>query len=172
MKVIVALPSEKFHEVDGGAALHDGGLMARYCFRTLNKYPIIYGCNRYSFGTHHVRFQIEKRGDLRSFFGIISSSHRVSRVISVETDNQSLYGWWGVNILVQNGQVQRNKERNEVEKNDQLTLTLKCDQQQIQLEHHRTKRVFELSVDVFTCPFPWRIVVELPSYADCVRILQ
>ncbi len=162
---------EKFEEVDGGAALSDDGLVAKYCFRTLSKYPIIYGYKRYSYGTHRIHFQIEKRGDLRFFFGMTTSLERISRVISTNIDNKSLYGWWGLNSIVVNGLVHRNKEKNDIEKYDELTLVLKCDQQQIQLEHHRTKRLLQLSIDITICPFPWKIIVELPTYGDCVRII-
>ena len=109
---------------------------------------------------------------MRFFFGIVSSLDKVNRVISTEIDNKSLYGWWGLNSIVNNGKVQRTKEKNNIEKNDQLTLVLKCDDQQIQLQHHRTKRLLELPIDITICPFPWRIVVELPTYNDCVRIIQ
>ncbi|CAF1377490.1 unnamed protein product [Rotaria sordida] len=163
---------EKFHEIDGGAALSNDGLMAKYCFRTLSKYPIIYGYKRYSYGTHHIHFQIEKRGDLRFFFGIITSLEKVSRIMSTDIDNKSLYGWWDLNSIVVNGKVQRNKEKNHIEKNDELTLILKCDDQQIELEHCRTKRLLKLSIDIILCPFPWKIVVELPSYGDCIHIIQ
>ena len=162
---------EKFHEFDGGAALSDDALVAKYSFRTLSKYPIIYGYKRYSFGTHDIQFQIEKRGDLRFFFGIITALDRVSRVISTDIDNKSLYGWWGLNSIVMNGIVQRSKEKNDIEKYDKLTLTLKCDHQQIQLKHHRTNRSLLLSVDITMCPVPWKIVVELPTYGDCIRII-
>lgn len=163
--------SEKFHEVDGGAALSEDGLLAKYCFRALSKYPIIYGYKRYSYGTHSVHFRIDKRGDLRSFFGINASTDKVSRVISTDIDNKSLYGWWGLNTNVINGELRRNQERNEIIKHDELTLIIRCDHQQIQLHHHRTKRVLQLSIDITLCPFPWKIVVELPMYGECVRII-
>ncbi|UJR30841.1 hypothetical protein I4U23_018356 [Adineta vaga] len=163
---------ERFHEVDGGAALYNNGLIAKYCFRTLGKYPILYGYKRYSSGTHRIYFQIEKRGDLRCFFGIGTASEEVKRVISIETDNRSLYGWWGLNSCAINGKVQRNKEKNDIKNYDKLTLVIQCDEQKIQLEHHRTKRTLELPIDIILCPFPWKIVVELPTYGDCVHILQ
>ena len=147
--------------------------MVRYCFRSLSKYPIIYGFKRYSYGTHYIDFQIiEKRGDLRFFFGIVTSLDQVKRVISTEIDNKSLYGWWGLNSSVINGKVERNKEKNDIEKNDKLTLILKCDQQLIQLQHQRTKRLLQISIDITICPFPWKIVVELPTYGNCLRIIQ
>ncbi|CAF0850834.1 unnamed protein product [Adineta ricciae] len=163
---------EKFCEVDGGAALYENGLMAKYCYRALGKYPILYGYKRYSTGTHRIKFRIEKRGDLRCFFGIGTTCEEVKRMISVETDNRSLYGWWGLNSYVINGKVQRNKEKNNIKTYDELTLILKCDEEKIQLEHHRTKRVLDLVIDLALCPFPWKIVVELPTYGDCVHILQ
>ncbi|CAF0950542.1 unnamed protein product [Adineta steineri] len=168
----IILLKGKFHEVDGGAQLTDNNLVARYCFRTLLKYPIIYGYNRYSCGTHYIHFEIEKRGDLRCFFGIGTSLEMVNRVITVDTDNKSLYGWWGLNSFVINGKVQRSKEKNDIKNYDELTLILKCDHQQIELEHHRTKRLLKLSIDITLCPFPWKIVVELPTYGDCVRIIR
>ena len=164
------IDEETFEEVDGGAALSDDRRMARYCFRTLAKYPIIYGSKRYSDGIHSIRFLIDKRADLRSFIGIVSSMDRVSRVISTENDNRSLYGWWGLNILVQNGKISRNQEKNEVQRFDQLTLKINCDEQEIQLEHHRTNRSLKLSIDPSVCPLPWKIVVELPSYGDSIRL--
>lgn len=162
---------EIFHEVDGGAAISSAGLVAKYCFRALSKYPIIYCLKRYSYGTHHIRFQVEKREDLRCFFGIISSLDRVSRVITTEIDNRSLYGWWGLNTVVTNGKLRRTREKNDIEKHDELTLILKCDDQEIALEHHRTKRILKQSIDIFLCPFPWKIVVEIPTYGEYVRII-
>jgi hypothetical protein len=55
---------------------------------------------------------------------------------------------------------------------DEIILTLDCDNKQIQLQHHRTKRLAQLSVDLDKCPFPWKIVIRLQSAGDCVRILQ
>lgn len=74
--------------------------------------------------------------------------------------------------MVINGKVQRYKEKNDIEKNDELTLTLKCDNEQIELKHHRTERILKLSIDTVLCPFPWKVVVELPTYNDCVRIIH
>jgi len=127
---------------------------------------------RYSSGTHSIHFQLEKRGVLRCFFGISTFDERVNRVISTELDNRSLYGWWGLNSCVVNGRVQRNQEKNDILTSDYLTLIFKCDHQQIQLEHHRTKRSLQLTIDLALCPFPWKLIVELPSYGDCVRILS
>ena len=166
------IDEEKFDEVDGGAALSDDGRLARYCFRALAKYPIIYGSKRYSTGVHSIRFQIDKRGDLRSFVGIIASTDRVSRVMAAELDNRSLYGWWGWNILVQNGKTQRNQEKNELQRFDQVTLIVNCDEPEIQLEHQRTNRRLKLPIDPLSCPTPWKVVVELTSYGDSVRILS
>lgn len=144
----------------------------RYCFRTLNKYPIVYGTNRYTYGIHHIRFQIEKREDSRLFFGVINSEKRVSRVITINEDNQSLYGWWGLSIVVIDGKVQRSREKSDVYKFDQLTLIVNCDEYCIELKHHRTQRCLQLPIDPGRCPFPWKLVVELRSYGDSIRIIQ
>ncbi len=164
--------SEKFVEIDGKATLSDDNLMVTCCLASILTQPIIYGINRYSSGKHQIRFRIEKMGDLRLFFGIIRSLENISRSGQAQNNNNSLYGWWDLNEAIVNGKTQTSKYRNIVVAGDEVTLTLDCDNKQIQLQHHRTKRLAQLSIDLEKCPFPWKIVIRLQSVGDCVRIVQ
>ncbi|CAF0939176.1 unnamed protein product [Rotaria sp. Silwood1] len=164
--------NEKFGDIDGKATLSEDNLIVTCCLASILTQPIIYGVNRYSTGKHQIRFRIEKMGDLRLFFGIIRSLENISRSSQAQNNNNSLYGWWDLNEAIINGKVQTTKYRNIVSSGDELTLILDCDNKQIQLQHHRTKRLAQLLIDLNKCPFPWKIVIRLQSAGDCVRILQ
>jgi hypothetical protein len=164
--------SEKFIEIDGKATLSDDNLTVTCCLASILTQPIVYGVNRYSSGKHQIRFRIEKMGDLRLFFGIIRSLENISRSGQAQNNNNSLYGWWDLNEAIVNGKTQTSKCRNIVTAGDEITLTLDCDNKQIQLHHHRTKRLAQLLIDLEKCPFPWKIVIRLQSAGDCVRIVQ
>ena len=163
--------SEKFLEIDGKATLSDDKLMVTCCLASILTQPIIYGVNRYSNGKHQIRFRIEKMGDSRLFFGVIRSLENISRSGQAQNTNNSLYGWWDLNEAIVNGKTQTSKCRNIVAAGDEVTLTLDCDNKQIQLQHHLTKRLAQLLIDLEKCPFPWKIVLRLQSAGDCVRIL-
>ncbi|CAF3577961.1 unnamed protein product [Rotaria sordida] len=171
--------NEKFGDIDGKAILSEDNLVVTCCLASILTQPIIYGINRYSNGKHHIRFRIEKMGDLRLFFGIIRSLENIIRSGQTQNNNNynynynnSLYGWWDLNEAIINGKVQTTKYRNILSTGDELTLILDCDNKQIQLQHHRTKRLAQLLIDLNKCPFPWKIVIRLQSAGDCVRILQ
>jgi hypothetical protein len=172
IKDSVSIITEKFVEIDGKATLSDDNRTVTCCLASILTQPIIYGINRYSTGKHQVRFRIDKMGDLRLFFGIIRSLENISRSGQAQNNNNSLYGWWDLNEAIVNGKVQTSKYRNIVTTGDEVTLILDCDNKQVQLQHHRTKRLAQVSIDLDKCPFPWKIVIRLQSVGDCVRILQ
>jgi hypothetical protein len=172
IKESVSITNEKFGDIDGKATLSEDNLVVTCSLASILTQPIIYGINRYSTGKHQTRFRIEKMGDLRLFFGIIRSLENISRSGQSQNNNNSLYGWWDLNEAMVNGRVQTSKYRNITTTGDEIILTLDCDNKQIQLQHHRTKRLAQLSVDLDKCPFPWKIVIRLQSAGDCVRILQ
>jgi len=172
VKDSLSTTSEKFVEIDGKATLSDDNLLVTCCLASILTQPIIYGRNRYSIGKHQIRFRIEKMGDLRLFFGIIRSLENISRSGQAQNNNNSLYGWWDLNEAIVNGKVQTTKYRNIVVTGDEITLILDCDNKQVQLQHHRTKRLAQLLIDLDKCPFPWKIAIRLQSVGDCVRILQ
>ncbi|CAF1288872.1 unnamed protein product [Adineta ricciae] len=164
---------EKFEEIDGKAVLSEDNLVVTCCLASILTQPIVYGANRYSTGKHQIRFRIEKMGDQRLFFGIIRSLENISRSGQAQNNNNfSLYGWWDLNETIVNGKTQTSKYRSIVTTGDELTLILDCENKQIQLQHHRTKRLAQCSLDLDKCPFPWKIVIRLQSAGDCIRILR
>jgi hypothetical protein len=172
VKECIPTITEKFEDIDGKAILSENNLVVTCCLASILTQPIIYGVNRYSTGKHPIRFRIEKMGDLRLFFGIIRSLENISRSGQAQSNNNSLYGWWDLNETIINGKIQTSKYRNIVTTGDEITFLLDCDNKQIQLHHHRTKRLAQCLIDLDKCPFPWKLVIRLQSAGDCVRILQ
>jgi hypothetical protein len=162
---------ERFGNIDGKATLSDDARLVTSGLASILTQPIVYGVNRYTTGKHSIRFRIEKLGESRLFIGIIRSLENISRSGQGQTNNMSLYGWWDLNEPVINGKVQVTKYRNIILAGDEILLTLDCDKQHIQLQHQRTKRLAQLSIDLDKCPLSWKIVIRLQSAGDCIRIL-
>ncbi|CAF3749329.1 unnamed protein product, partial [Rotaria sordida] len=165
---IVGSSSEKFKDTFGSITLSTDGLTAWYLCTTEN-WPCISGIGRYSSKIHHIRFRIENKDSNYWFFGIITASQeltsRISRV-------KSAYGWWELCYTVVNG-VREGRDPTEImNSGDEVTLILNCDNQLIQLHHHRTNTLVGLIIDLEQCPFPWKFVIRLNSPQDCIKILH
>jgi len=52
--------------------------------------------------------------------------------------------------------------------NDEVTLIFNCNNRQLQFEHHRTKRLCQLSIDLQRCSLRWKILIELSNRNDSV----
>ncbi|CAF0916353.1 unnamed protein product [Rotaria sordida] len=129
----------------------------------------ISGFNNYSLGKHSIVFLIEKKGIKNIFFGIHSASIDIS---SSEFD-RSIYGWWNLDYVIVNGDnVDGNNKEEIIQTGDKITLILDCDNQQIQFEHHRIKKLVHLPILLSECPFPWKILIRLINSGDCIRILR
>ena len=128
----------------------------------------ISGVNEYTSGKHSIDFLIEKKGSKNIFLGIHSSSEQLSS----PTFDYSVHGWWNLDYIIINGESQVGDNNEIIQTGDQITLTLDCNQQQIQLEHHRTKRLVHIPIKLDICPYPWKILVRLLNGGDCVRILS
>jgi len=128
------------------------------------------GIGRYSSGVHYIRFRIEKIGEgFYSFFGIVNSSEKMTKNI---WDSKSRHGWWDFAQCVVGDEMREAEFTTTIQTGDEVTLMLDCDNQRIQLEHHRTQRIVDMSVDLRLCAFPWQIMVSLRNKDDCVRIVH
>jgi len=128
----------------------------------------ISGINHYSSGKHSFDFLIEKKGSKNIFIGIQSSSKQISS----PTFDYSVHGWWNLDYAIINGECAGGDNNEIIQTGDKITLNIDCDNQQIELEHHRTKRLVHLPIKLEVCPFPWKILVRLRTEGDCVRILN
>ncbi|UJR14459.1 hypothetical protein I4U23_001456 [Adineta vaga] len=90
----------------------------------------------YSWGNHRIRFILDQYDPTRSriFIGIIS-----------QTTADYAHPRW----------------QNDMETDDVIQLIIDCDQRMIRLINERTKRSYDIYVDVRYCPFPWQPYVRL-----------
>lgn len=162
------LVREHFDDVVGGATLHEEGLVATYSGPWMGSTSIC-GVNRYSSGTHHIRFRILEKFYDAPFIGIITSTQRNSPHI---LESISTNGWLNFDCVIANGTRDSRVSRDKLLRTmDELTLTIDCDRRQIFLKHHRTKRLLHLPIELRACPFPWKMLVVLHRRRDSIRIV-
>jgi hypothetical protein len=128
----------------------------------------ISGSNLYSSEKHSIDFLIEKKGTKNIFIGIHSSSKQISS----QAFDYSVHGWWNLDYAIINGESEGGNNNEIIRTGDKITLIIDCDNHQIQLEHHRTKRVVYLPIKLDVCPLPWKILVRLLTTGDSIRILR
>jgi hypothetical protein len=161
--------SERFLESFGKIKLSEGGLLAT-CVDGYQEKSCVSGINRYSSGIHYIRFRIEQiNTNFYPFLGIVNLSEKLKSDIWHST---SCHGWWDLDYLVVGGRGQIQSYTRITRTGDEVTLILDCDNQRIQLEHHRTHRIVDMSIDLRICAFPWKIIVSLCNKDDCLRIVQ
>ncbi|CAF2194561.1 unnamed protein product [Rotaria magnacalcarata] len=161
-------PSERFDQIVGKAITSEECRVIT-CNTWFVSYPTIYGSGRYSSGTHRLDYQIEKIGNSSIFFGITSS---LEGARENDENDTSVHGWWDLARTVVNGEAEKGDDQKFITTGDEVTLTIDCDDRQIQLQHHQTRRQVELNIDIEYCPLPWKTVIKLGSKGDCIRILE
>jgi hypothetical protein len=162
------LVRERFEDVNGGATLFEDGLVVTYAGAWLGDSSAC-GVNLYSSGTHHIRFRVLEKFYDSPFFGIITSSQKITEHI---LESISTNGWRNFDFPIVNGEKNSQGVRDKIIRPyDELTLTLDCERKQIFLKHHRTKRLLHLPIDLRACPFPWKMLVILHRRGDSVRIV-
>jgi hypothetical protein len=161
--------SETFDDVFGKVTLSEGGLVAT-CLGGHEDRSCVGATGRYSSGVHYIHFRIEQTSThYHSFFGIINSSEKMTYDIWSST---TFHGWWDLDYSVVSGKNNRRLSPETIRMGDEVTLMLDCINRRMQLEHHRTNRTVNMSIDLQLCPFPWKIIVLLLGKDDCVRILH
>ncbi|CAF1411993.1 unnamed protein product [Rotaria magnacalcarata] len=123
------------------------------------------GSNNYSSGKHSISFLIEKKGIKNMFIGIHSASNEAS-----SSFDRSIYGWWNLDYVIINGEHEAGDDSLVIQTGDKITLTVDCDNLQIHFEHHRTRKICHIPIELNTCPFPWRILIRLLMADDSIRI--
>jgi hypothetical protein len=160
---------ERFGKGDKEIELLEDDSVAMYSGAKLRRSAIIFGTNLYSVDRHFIHFQVEKRTDDNIFIGIVTLSQTdPSSVFSTTT---TVNGWWRCDYSIVYNVAEKASQHSEMLEGDRLTLTIDCDQKRIHLEHHRRKRILQLSIDTQKCPFPWKSVVGLGPGSG-IRILH
>ena len=161
--------SERFVDIFGQTRLSGGGLVAA-CLGDNKDWSYVGGIGRYSSGTHCIGFRIEKiSSNWYIFLGIVNGSKKITNDVFNST---SCHGWWHLDYSIVGGKENSYKSANNIKTGDEMVLVLDCNNQRIQLEHHRANRTVDMPIDLQVCAFPWKIVVAMFSKDDRVRILQ
>lgn len=161
---------ERFGMGDKEVTLSDNDLIATYFGPKLNRSGIRFGTNQYSKGKHLVRFRIEDKTSENFYFGIVTLSQIDSA--SIFTSATTVNGWWRCHYAVVFGEIQEPSSTIKLLEGDEMTLILDCDEREIYLYHHRTKRSLHLPVDIERCPYPWKVVVGLATVGNSLQILH
>jgi hypothetical protein len=165
---LLLTPQEKFSKVIGASSLSEDGLVSTHS-------GFIFGCsnisgtNLYSSGINQIHFRLEKTSSTCPFFGIYSSSQEMTTHI---LSSPSVYGWWEFDQTIINGQKHGCQTNKIFQSGDEITLTLDCTNKHIFLQHHRTNKIVQHSIDIQLCPLPWKILVRLYGAVSRIRILQ
>lgn len=173
------ISQEKFSKTVGHIILSDDKLTATCIKRKWNGSNIS-GKNIYSSGIHSVRFRILKKGKNDFFFGITST---IKETNPWNRKTPFAYGWWEIPLTGEEIKIIAKEDEKRAEEKkppinrsilpgDEVTLTLDCISNQIQLEHHRTNRFIDKIITNEQCPLPWKIAVVLYSPGDSVSIVS
>ncbi|CAF0746965.1 unnamed protein product [Didymodactylos carnosus] len=130
------------------------------------------GTNLYSTGKHRLQLKLEKMHHGYSLFGIVTESTLVQES---SISSKSTYGWVPGNNkqawLKGAGTAGYGGYDGDIMENDVLELVLNCDKKIIQLSNKRTNKLYQIPVDINSCPFPWQFYLSLYEIGDLVRIL-
>lgn len=123
------------------------------------------GHHLFSTGIHSIRFEIKRLGRQNLFFGITSADQEPNPWKRQKPPYA--FGWWDFPWADTDGEEIKNPK---IAAGDHVSLTLDCDNRQIQLEHHRTNQVIEKSIPDEQCSLPWKIALVMYAPQDSVRI--
>jgi hypothetical protein len=143
--------SERFEQIDKTFILSEDGLVAK-CLKSDLRTSSIRGNRCYSTGIHHISFRIEQKKSKYLFLGV-TTLHQKTFALTSTTPKAN--GWWELELSIVNGRLHEKSSARSIRTGDEVTLTLNCDHRQIQFEHHRTKQIAQMPIDLKKCPFPW-----------------
>jgi hypothetical protein len=167
----VSVNQERFDQKENEITLTENGLVATYSGpESKRSAAFLFGFNHYSNGTHRIRFRIEKQVETNYFIGIVTSTQ--TSFSSVRSSSSTCNGWWLNSNAIVNNQRGADLRKIKILEDDEVTLTLDCDQKIIYHEYRRTEDVFQLLIDIQKCPLPWKIRVGLRGLGNSIRIID
>lgn len=165
---------DKFNKICGHILLEGKGLIARHV--GTYRYAECRGTNTYSTGIHRIFLGLQHHTmeTFNTFIGIIWSS---SPMQENSFELPTAYGWAGRGQVylrgVPSSTIGYAGYDSDICSNDLVELVLNCQLATISLFNHRTKKRYEIPVDVQQgCPFPWQLHVNLYAPEDSVQIFS
>ena len=165
---------EKFIKICGHVVLDENGLVARH--DTSYRFAECRGMNVYSSGIHRIALTLKHQTNdkYNTFIGIIWSGTPMQEK-SIESP--TAYGWAGQKQVYLNGVPVTMQGYGGYDSdmctNDTVDITLNCQLGLISLFNHRTRKVYEIQVDLKEgCPLPWRLHINLYGPDDRVKIIN
>ena len=129
----------------------------------------IRGQNKYQTGCEKINFQIEQIRENDWFaVGILSASENKQNNLY---STSSSFGWSNQNEIIVAGQL-TNQQTFDLIQNDQLILSIDCDQNKIQLTNQRLNQTVELTIDIDKCPLPWQYFLTPTNSNTDIRVLN
>lgn len=161
---------EYFEQSFGNIHIIDNGL--KVVHNDTNTYASVRGSSDYHQGEHQLHFVIEHLTNNWIFFGVVSKTSPIPDYPSI---GKTAYGWSGLNHVWRDGTRSTNFNGyvTDFQKDDQIHLTINCDQHFICLFNQRTNVKYQLNVDIHSCPFPWKLTVGFfHSPGESLRFIQ
>ncbi|CAF3391128.1 unnamed protein product [Rotaria socialis] len=163
---------EKFNKICGHVVLDDKGLLARHA--GTYRYAECRGMNVYSSGINRIALTLKHQAmdKYNTFIGIVWSG---SPMQESSFELPTAYGWTGQKQVYLKGipspiQCYGGYD-SDMCTNDKVDLILNCQLGLISLFNHRTRKNYEIQVDIIEgCPLPWQLHINLYGPDDRVKI--
>lgn len=165
---------DKFTKICGHIIVDEKGLTARHA--ASYRFAECRGMNVYSSGINRIALALKHQAidKYNTFIGIIWSGTPMQEK---SFESPTAYGWTGQKQVILKGvpaSIQGyGGYDSDICTNDTVDLILNCQLGVISLFNHRTRKVYEIPVDLKEgCPLPWQLHLNLFGADDRVKIVN
>lgn len=165
---------EKFNKLCGHIILEEKGLVAIHAGSY--RHAECRGINVYSSGINRIKLVLKHQEieQYNTFIGIIWSGTDMEEK---SYESPTAYGWGGHKQVYLKGIPSSTPGYggydSDICTNDKIELTLNCQLHVISMFNYRTKKTYEIPIDIFEgCPFPWQLHINLYAPNDRVKIVN
>lgn len=165
---------EKFIKIFGHVVLDDKGEIARHA--NSYRFAECRGMNTYSSGINRIALKLKHQtiDKYNTFIGIIWAGTPMQEK---SFESPTAYGWAGQQQVYLKGMPAATAGYGGYDSDmcthDTVDLTLNCQLGLISLLNHRTKKLYEIKVDLIEgCPLPWQLHINLYAPDDRVKIIN
>ncbi|CAF0969222.1 unnamed protein product [Rotaria sordida] len=165
---------EKFNKICGHVILDEKGIVVRHA--NSYRYAECRGVNVYSTGINRITLILKHQtiDKYNTFIGIIWSGTPMQEK---SFESPTAYGWTGQKQVYLKGipaVIQGyGGYDSDICTKDTIDLILNCQLGLISLFNHRTRKIYEIQVDIKEgCPLPWQLHINLFGPDDQVKIIN